>query len=196
MSKSNSTPQTAQQDLNEIARRVRDAIAAAKAAHVTALHSALDAGNALIEAQAQVPRGQWRRWLKDNCLLSERTALLYVQLAHHRQDIETEISRVPELSLRAARRLIAKPKPKSPKSSKASKPTAAAPPPALARKLTKAFKLSLSLAGSTNEDDRALALAGLVGIQSLLVGHGHDLHDLVIGVREKPARSSARRRAA
>jgi len=71
-----------------------------------ALRLALDAGDALTAAKLQVPEGEWRRWLRANCFLSVRTAELYRQLAAHREQIEAELERVADLSLRAARRLI------------------------------------------------------------------------------------------
>jgi len=82
------TPSTQQDNLAELARRVRDAIAATQAASVTVLRSALDAGAALLEAQDQVPANGWGRWLRDNCYLSQRSAELYAQLARHRDEID------------------------------------------------------------------------------------------------------------
>jgi hypothetical protein len=97
------------QDLAELAKAIRDEHRAAQEASVTALHHALNAGEALIAAHAKVS-GNWKNWLRDNCFLSVPTALLYQQLARHRLEIEAELERVPHLSLRGARRLIAKPK--------------------------------------------------------------------------------------
>ena len=57
----------------------------------------------------RIPAG-WGRWLVDNCGMGVSTAELYMQLARHREKIEVEIERVGELSLRAARRFIAKPR--------------------------------------------------------------------------------------
>jgi hypothetical protein len=94
--------------LDELASAIRKALQASKIERCNALHHDLDAGDALIKAQAQVSAG-WKRWLRENCFLSVRTALLYQQLARHRDEIEAEIERVGELSLRAAVRLIAKP---------------------------------------------------------------------------------------
>jgi hypothetical protein len=96
-------------ELDQLARRIRESRKAAQKAGVTALHHILDAGDALNAAQAQVSTG-WKRWLRDNCSLSVRTALLYQQLANHREEIEAEISQAGELSLRSARRLISKSK--------------------------------------------------------------------------------------
>jgi hypothetical protein len=72
------------------------------------LHQDLAVGDALIEAQARVS-SNWKQWLRENCFLSVRTALLYQRLARHRAEIEAEIERAGELSLRAAVRLIAEP---------------------------------------------------------------------------------------
>jgi hypothetical protein len=96
------------QELDELARQVRAALQASRQERCNALHHDLDIGDMLTEAQAQVTTG-WKRWLRENCFLSQRTALLYQQLARHRAEIEAEIERVGELSLRAARRLIAEP---------------------------------------------------------------------------------------
>jgi hypothetical protein len=74
----------------------------------------MDAGDALIAAQSRVSTN-WKRWLRDNCFLSVRTAQLYTQLARHRSEIEAEIDRIGMLGLRAACRLIAPPKAPEPK---------------------------------------------------------------------------------
>jgi hypothetical protein len=105
-------PPTAEQaPLEELARRIRAALQASCQERRNALRRDLDIGDMLTEAQAQVTTG-WKRWLRENCFLSERTALLYQQLARHRAEIEAEIERVGELSLRAAVRLISKSAPK------------------------------------------------------------------------------------
>jgi Protein of unknown function (DUF3102) len=95
-------------ELNALAAKVRASVRAAQVAACNALHAALDAGDALVTAQEQVPAGEWTRWLRHNCFLSKRTALLYMQLARHRDEIEARLEEIPDLSLRAARRLIMK----------------------------------------------------------------------------------------
>jgi hypothetical protein len=95
-------------ELGRLARRIRASRHAAQEAGAALLHHVLDAGDALNEAQEQVPTG-WKRWLKDNCFLSVRTAFVYQRLAHHREEIETVLSQAGELSMRAALRLISKP---------------------------------------------------------------------------------------
>jgi hypothetical protein len=81
-----------------------------------ALRIAFSVGNALLQARAQVALGQWAKWLKANCFMSQRTADLYMQVAQHRDALEAR-AEIPTLSLRAAARLIAKPKaaPKPPR---------------------------------------------------------------------------------
>ena len=94
--------------LDELAAQIRTALQVSRQDRCNALHRDLDIGDMLIEAQAQVAIG-WKRWLRENCFLSVRTAMLYQQLARHRAEVEAEIERVGELSLRAAIRLITKP---------------------------------------------------------------------------------------
>jgi hypothetical protein len=84
---------------------------AAQRSAANALAAALDAGDALLELQqALQERGiGWEAWLRKWGRLPLSTARFYAQLARHRAEIEAEIERVGELSLRAARRLIAEP---------------------------------------------------------------------------------------
>jgi hypothetical protein len=80
-----------------------------------ALRIAFLVGDALIQARAQVAPGQWAKWLKANCFMSQRTADLYMQLTQHRDELEERMVEVPTLSLRAAAQLIAKPRAESKK---------------------------------------------------------------------------------
>jgi hypothetical protein len=100
--------------LDDLAARIRTALQAARQARSNALDHALKAGDALNAAQELVSSG-WKRWLRTNCFLSPSTALLYQQLARHRPEIEAKIEQIGELSLRAARRLVAKPTKRKPK---------------------------------------------------------------------------------
>ena len=95
---------------DELALVVRDEIHKARMAWSNALGHAMNAGDALIVVQPKVAeRGiNWKKWLRENCLVAVSTAELYMQLAHHRDQIEAELQRGVELSLRAARRLISK----------------------------------------------------------------------------------------
>lgn len=53
--------------LSELARTVRDEDARAIAAAGAVIHHAIAAGDALLAAKEQVPRGQWQKWLRENC---------------------------------------------------------------------------------------------------------------------------------
>ena len=99
-------------DLDEFATTIRAEIQKCRKALSNALDAAMNAGDALRVVRPYVDAAgiPWQRWLKDNCFIGKSTALLYVQLAEHRADIEAEIDRGVELSLRAARRLISTPR--------------------------------------------------------------------------------------
>jgi hypothetical protein len=82
------------------------------------LHHAMAAGDALNIAQANLHRTNltWKRWLRENCLISVRTALVRQQLARHREAIETEIQKAGDyFSIRAALRKITKKSSNKPK---------------------------------------------------------------------------------
>jgi Protein of unknown function (DUF3102) len=68
---------------------------------------AMAAGDALIEAKAQVPHGRWLPWLADNCDLSERSAQLYMRIANNRNAIEAKYaSGIADLNLNQAAALL------------------------------------------------------------------------------------------
>jgi hypothetical protein len=98
-------------DLDELACVVRDEIEQARMAWRTALRHAMAAGDALNALQPKIAeRGlNWKKWLREHCFVSDRTAQLYQQLARHRDEIEAQLQQGIELSLRAARKLISGP---------------------------------------------------------------------------------------
>jgi hypothetical protein len=104
-----------QDSLSALADRIREAHRAARESMANALANALVAGDALIEVRLRSPVGGWQRWSVSNCLLALSTVKLYIQLAEHRAEIQVELANDPDLSIRAARRLIAKKTPRSPK---------------------------------------------------------------------------------
>ena len=116
-----------QEDLDDLADRIRQAHDDIRRVSANALALALAAGDLLIEAKIHVPPKKWSFWLRKNCFMGRSTARLYVQLAQHRTEIEDEISRFPDLSLRAARRLITAKNPK-PSAEKATTETSTAAP--------------------------------------------------------------------
>jgi hypothetical protein len=77
--------------LDELAQRIRAAHKAAQAAWSSALGHALAAGDALIKVQDRGVVVNWKRWLRENCFLAVSTAQLYVQLAHHRAEVEAKL---------------------------------------------------------------------------------------------------------
>lgn len=178
----------AEQQLAALAERIRDEHQAVQRAFANALAHALNVGDALIEAKGRVTMG-WGRWLRKNCSMGESTARLFVQLAHHRPVIESEMSRVPGLSLRAARRLIVTPK------SKSGRPEGQrqAAVGKLERTVTAALRQALSLQKGAPEGVAAPGIANaLNGILSRLQSAGLTLHEISIEIR-KP--KSARRAA-
>jgi hypothetical protein len=92
--------------LEELADQIRERHKVVRAALANALAAALDAGDALIEAQTRVPKGKWQQWLQKNCFLGLSTAKLYMRFARGRGRIEHEIERAGDLSIRAVRKLL------------------------------------------------------------------------------------------
>lgn len=75
--------------LPDLAARIRSFHEATVAALKSSVGSAMNAGDLLIEAKAQLKHGQWLPWLAKNCgELSERTVQLYIKLAKNRAAIE------------------------------------------------------------------------------------------------------------
>ena len=67
--------------LTDLAARIRIEHEATAAALQRRVMHAMAAGDLLIEAKAQLKHGQWLPWLAKHCVISERTAQLYVKLA-------------------------------------------------------------------------------------------------------------------
>jgi hypothetical protein len=72
------------------------------------LQHAITAGSLLIAAKAKLKHGQWLPWLRDNCLISERSAELYMRLARHAPEIESKVASLADLTVQEAIALIAK----------------------------------------------------------------------------------------
>ena len=71
---------------------------------------AIEAGSLLLEAKEQLKHGQWLPWLRDHCIMSERTAQLYMRCAKSRETIEKQIRNgVADLSLNEAAAMLALP---------------------------------------------------------------------------------------
>jgi hypothetical protein len=98
-------------DLLDHARRAHESVRTEPSA---ALLSAMEAGDALLAAKAQVKRGEWAPRLASTGI-PPSTARLYMQLAANRERI---IASGAE-SIREARRLLADAKPKRPRAARA-----------------------------------------------------------------------------
>ena len=97
MSYSNSTADCTEiDDLDALAKAVREHLQASATAAQNFLEHALAAGDALIRAKDQVKPGNWYGWLR-SCDLSEDKAQRYMQLAAHRAELDP--ARVRGLSL-------------------------------------------------------------------------------------------------
>jgi len=91
--KSNADP------LADLATRIKSLHAQVLDAGKNVVRKAIEAGVALIEAKRQVGHGNWLKWLKENCELSERTAEVYMTCARNRQKLEPEIAAAANMTL-------------------------------------------------------------------------------------------------
>ena len=79
---------TASNSLADLAARIRAFHQATTESLRRSVENAMACGDLLIEAKAQLKHGQWLPWLRDYCLISERTAQLYMRTAKNRSTIE------------------------------------------------------------------------------------------------------------
>jgi hypothetical protein len=94
--------------LEEHAAEIRKGLQDIRRVLSNALDIALAVGQRLNIAKDQVVDGKWSKWLRDDCEISRSSALLYMRLANHQGDIDAARVQLPNLSLRAARRLLTK----------------------------------------------------------------------------------------
>ena len=95
-----------------LAETIRSEHQQAEVAARAALEHGFNAGDALIEAKAKVPHGEWAEWLRANVpQIGERTAQLYMKLARNRDQLDPQ--RVADLSLRQAAKMVSRSKPGS-----------------------------------------------------------------------------------
>jgi Protein of unknown function (DUF3102) len=98
--------------LADLAARIRQEHDAVGHALKRGLEHAINAGNLLLEAKAQLKQqgGAWLPWLSEHCQVSERMAPRYMQLARHAPWLEANPTRVSDLSVRGALALLAVPR--------------------------------------------------------------------------------------
>ena len=70
--------------LEDLATRIKTAHRAVRDAAKNIVQQAVAAGQALNDAKAKLPHGEWLPWLERHCELSERTAHNYMLLAANR----------------------------------------------------------------------------------------------------------------
>jgi hypothetical protein len=155
-----------------------------------ALTMAMAAGDGLIAAKKMVPHGEWERWCREVCGVSERVCQTYMTLAKNRAAIEAK-AQSSALSIDAALRFLRASRRTARKTTQNCTSSHAAPA-ALSQKVLASLKKGLSLAndGIGNEHEITSAMRA---INRLLSAHKFDLHDLKITVI---ARSGARGQAA
>ena len=93
--------------LPELATQIHTTYTNALAAIEKGITEAMACGDALTEAKALVPHGQWTTWLKENTQLSERSAQRYMQLSRERPTLEAKTATVADLTIRGACELVA-----------------------------------------------------------------------------------------
>jgi hypothetical protein len=101
--------QTLQDGLADLAARIRAEHKACAVAIKRGCEHAINAGKLLIEAKDLLGHGQWLPWLAEHCVLPERTAQLYMRLAHHAPEFEAKSATVADLTVRGAIKLLAPP---------------------------------------------------------------------------------------
>jgi hypothetical protein len=99
-------------DLDELAVRIRQENEQSIMSARTGLLHAKRAGELLQKARKEVAHGKWTTWVEANCSMSARTAQVYMQLAKRWSELDTKAQRMTDLTINAARELLAKPKPK------------------------------------------------------------------------------------
>lgn len=96
--------------LADIAARINAAHASVIGNIKLALEQAIELGELLEQAQAQVPHGGWLRWLEANTVLSERVAQNYMRLAKHKATLAANTNPNSYLTIDAALELLRSPK--------------------------------------------------------------------------------------
>lgn len=109
------------------------------------------AGEALLEAKAAIPRGEWLPWLREHCRLEESNAQFYMRVARGWDVQIAKPDRDPvSLTVRDLRRIFAKPR-QEPR-----------------RRSMTCYRITLD---TTPPEELVVALSGLRGRQSVVTVH-------------------------
>jgi hypothetical protein len=93
-----------------LAEEIKRAVADARRHAGATLASAIEAGERLLEAKAQLDHGKWLPWLKEHVDLSERTAQLYMRLARNKDVTDTKSATAADLTISAAIKELTEPR--------------------------------------------------------------------------------------
>ena len=170
MPKTDIAIQSAQQDLDALAHTIRIADLGVDRAVANMVEHALTAGDALIQAKAKAGHGNWLRYLKEQCDLSEDKAERYMRVARDRDVVEANSAHVRNLSLAEVLRLIdaekRKSQPQAPGGPKAPKTA----------KIAKAPDRLNSLAWSDASPTERTNFLRAVGLNAILAAAPSDWH--------------------
>jgi hypothetical protein len=93
--------------MDDIAARINAAHEAVLSAAKAVVERAIEAGELVLAQKARLAHGQWLPWLAQNCpSIHPRMAQRYMRLAENRATLEAKTTRVSDLSLRGALKLI------------------------------------------------------------------------------------------
>src|SRR5688500_1329245 len=70
---------------------------------IAMVEHAINAGEALLGAQLQVPRGEWMQWMRENLTISTTTSAAYMRMARYKD----RISNGEAKTLNEAHRILA-----------------------------------------------------------------------------------------
>jgi hypothetical protein len=108
--------QTGSNRLPVLAAIINERVAAIGARQRLVLEDAIVAGEALTEAKAKIPHGEWLKWLRAYCPgVSERSAQVWMRLARDRHKLDAlKNESTADLTIAAAVALVGKPRPERP----------------------------------------------------------------------------------
>lgn len=95
-------------DLRALAKQINAAHTAFEDGMRQSLAYAVEAGEKLVLVKEQLSHGEWLPWLKKHFHGTDRTAQRYVSLAGRLPELDSNTTRVSDLSLRGALKLITK----------------------------------------------------------------------------------------
>jgi hypothetical protein len=99
-----------EKNLPTLAERVNTEHRACEQAVNSALTHAINAGELLVQAKAEVPHGSWGTWLAENFEGSDRTARAYMRVYNNRGEIEAKRQSSANMSLDGALKALSSPK--------------------------------------------------------------------------------------